>query len=55
MFNNLALLYSDQKKYKEAIPLFERSLAILKTKFPNGHPNIDAIQRNIEKLKSKIN
>jgi tetratricopeptide (TPR) repeat protein len=52
--NNLAGLYRAQGRYDEAESLYQRSLAIMKAIFPNGHPNIDIIQVNYDELKRKM-
>ncbi|RTZ62643.1 MAG: hypothetical protein DSZ29_07945, partial [Aquificaceae bacterium] len=52
--NNLALLYQAQEKYSQALPLFEQAIAILKTSFPNGHPNIDTTQNSLKILRDEM-
>ena len=44
--NNLAALYYDQGRYKEAEPLFLRALAILFEKLGDDHPNTQAGWQN---------
>jgi len=53
-FSNLAKLYQAQKKYKEAEPLYQHALFILKKNFPNGHPDIDLYQADYDSLKRKM-
>jgi len=51
---NLAWLYETQGKYAEAELLYQRCLAILRAKFPNGHPNIDSMQKSYDAMKRKL-
>ncbi|MCR4343745.1 MAG: tetratricopeptide repeat protein, partial [Candidatus Scalindua sp.] len=52
--NELANLYRQQGKYEEAEPLYKRSLEILRSTFPNGHPNIDIIESNYDSMKQEM-
>ena len=54
VMHELASLYNQQGKYEEAEPLYKKALSILKTKFPNGHSNIDVVQANYGYLKRKM-
>ena len=51
--NNLAYLYHSQGAYAKAESLYQRALLILKATFPQGHPNIEALEGNYAKLKRK--
>ena len=48
--NNLANLYIVQARYKDAEPLYKRSLAILERKVGPNHPNIVQILNNMAAL-----
>ncbi|MGD1808500.1 tetratricopeptide repeat protein, partial [Dapis sp. BLCC M126] len=49
---NLANLYSDQGKYTEALPLFQRSLAIREKALGAGHPEVANSLNNLANLYS---
>jgi tetratricopeptide (TPR) repeat protein len=48
ILNNLANVYRDQKKYEEALPLFEQALAIFQEKLGPAHPDTKIAQKNVE-------
>ncbi len=48
--NNLALLYSDQGKYAQAEPLYQRALAIYEQAFDPDHPYIATVLENYARL-----
>jgi hypothetical protein len=45
--------YFADGRYKEAEPLNQRALSILKKKFPAGHPAMNVMQENYDELKRK--
>jgi len=45
---NLGVVYRAQKKYEEALPLFERALAIWQEKLGPEHLHTKIAQRNVE-------
>lgn len=53
--NNLALLYTAESKYKEAEPLFKRSLEILEENLGPDHPNVATALENYAVLLDKTN
>ncbi|MEO1463908.1 MAG: tetratricopeptide repeat protein, partial [Pseudomonadota bacterium] len=46
--NNLAGVLMEQKRWDEAEPLFEQSLAILEATLPPDHPHIEQSRKNLE-------
>lgn len=50
-YNNLAMIYLDLKDYESACQYGEKALTLLQHLFPNGHPNLDAAKRNLERIK----
>jgi hypothetical protein len=34
--------------------MFERAIAVMKKKFPGGHPDIDVMEGNYEYMKEKL-
>ena len=54
--NNLAKLFQNQGKHKEAEPLYRRAANIFEKKLGKEHPNTIKIRNNLEKLlKEKSN
>ncbi|MBA2287432.1 MAG: tetratricopeptide repeat protein [Ktedonobacteraceae bacterium] len=52
--NNLALLYSNQGNYEEALPLYQRALAIYKKVLGPDHPNTILVQNSYTLLQQEI-
>jgi len=54
-YNNIAVVYYDQKKYTEALDFYKKSLAIRKQHLPSNHPAIAASHNNIGLVYSNLN
>jgi tetratricopeptide (TPR) repeat protein len=48
--NNLAALYDNQGKYEQALPLYERSLAIREKVLGEHHPDVAQSLNNLAAL-----
>ena len=53
--NNLAVLYDNQGKYKEAEPLYQRALAISERVLGPNHPDTVLYRNNYAYLKEIMN
>jgi len=51
-YNNLALLYEHMGQHKMALEYYEKALVIMSNVFPNGHPHIESIKKNMKGLQS---
>ena len=52
--NNLAPLYQSMGNYPEALPLYQRALAISEQALGPSHPTTVTIQENTRKLEQKM-
>ncbi len=50
-YNNLALLYSDQGRYTEAEPLYQKALEIAEFSLGVDHPTTGIIRENLKFLR----
>jgi tetratricopeptide (TPR) repeat protein len=53
-YNNLALIYLAMKDYESASKYCEKAVAIMEKAFPDGHPDLDVIKRNLEEIKKGV-
>jgi len=44
-------IYFQMKDYASSLAYAEKAVAILQFNFPNGHPNLDVMTRNLENIK----
>ena len=50
-YHNLSRIYREMKDYASALPYAEKAVAIMGFNFPNGHPNLDVMKRNLDHIK----
>ncbi len=53
-FNGMSILYSDLHDYPTSIRYAEKAMAIYQELFPTGHPHLDSMKKNLEKIKKKM-
>jgi tetratricopeptide (TPR) repeat protein len=53
-YNNLSLIYKAFGKLDKALEYIEKAIAIMKKKFPGGHPNLDVMLGNLEYIKMQL-
>ncbi|CAF4583497.1 unnamed protein product, partial [Rotaria socialis] len=46
-YNNIGLIYQEEKKYFEALDFYEKSLAIWRKHLPPDHPDLGSSHNNI--------
>lgn len=51
---NLATVYQDLGRYQEALPLFEKTLAVYKAALGEGHPNVASAYTGLAGLKQQM-
>jgi hypothetical protein len=47
-YNNLSLIYQDLGQLDRARPYAQKAVDILTALFPNGHPNLDVMRKNLD-------
>ena len=52
-YNNISTIYQDLNNTKEALSYINQAIKILEVNFPNGHPNLETVLQNKQKIESQ--